>query len=217
MLLRMPMTPADAVYDQILPPRRPWTQLLRRGQILRLIDLEGCQAVDALFYRADDPSERYCAQTTLRRQNNAYLGQGSVLFSNEGQPLLTLIADSCGRHDTSAGCCSAESNGVRFDREARHMPSCRDNFLLALGDHRLGKRDIVSNVNFFMNVPIEPDGALAIVDGVSKPGDYVDLRAEVDVLCVFSNCPQVNNPCNDFNPTPVRVLIWGDEGGVSRS
>lgn len=204
------MTPARISHDEILPPRAPWSRVLRRGQTLRLIDLEGSQAVDALFYRAEDPSERYSAQDTLRAQNNAYLGLGSKLISNEGAVMLTITADSCGRHDSSAGCCSCESNSVRFGHETRHMRSCRENFLIALSRRGLGKRDVVSNVNFFMNVPIEPDGALAIVDGVSKPGDYVDLRAEMDVLCVFSNCPQVNNPCNGFNPTPVRVLIWED-------
>lgn len=204
------MNPARASHDEILPPRAPWSRVLRRGQTLRLIDLEGTQAVDALFYRADDPGERYSAQDTLRALNNAYLGLGARLLSNEGSVMLTITADSCGRHDSSAGCCSCESNSVRFGHETRYMRSCRENFLTALSRRGLGKRDVVSNVNFFMNVPIEPDGALAIVDGVSKPGDYVDLRAEMDVLCVFSNCPQVNNPCNGFNPSPVRILIWDE-------
>jgi len=205
------MTPAQPRHDEILPPRMPWSRLLRRGQILRLIDLEGTQAVDALFYRADDPGERYSAQDTLRAQNNAYLGLGSRLLSNEGSVMLTITADSCGRHDSSAGCCSCESNSVRFGHETRYMRACRENFLTALSGLGMAKRDVVSNVNFFMNVPIEANGDLAIVDGVSKPGDYVDLRAEMDVLCVFSNCPQVNNPCNGFHPTPVRVLIWDAE------
>lgn len=204
------MNPSQASHDEILPPRAPWSRVLRRGQTLRLIDLDGTQAVDALFYRAEDPGERYSAQDTLRAQNNAYLGLGAKLLSNEGSAMLTITADSCGRHDSSAGCCSCESNSVRFGHETRYMRSCRENFLTALSGRGLGKRDVVSNVNFFMNVPIEPDGALAIVDGVSKPGDYVDLRAEMDVLCVFSNCPQVNNPCNGFNPTPVRILIWDE-------
>lgn len=197
-----------ACYDATLPARSPWSRVLRRGQVLRLIDLEGRQAVDALFYRADDPMERYSAQDTLRAQSNAYLGAGSRLLSNEGNAMLSLLEGSCGGHDTSAGCCSCESNGVRFGHATKFMRSCRENFLGELSRRGLGKRDIVSNVNFFMNVPIEADGALAIADGESCAGDYVDLRAEMDVLCVFSNCPQVNNPCNGFQPTPVRVLIW---------
>jgi len=205
---KSPFDPAHAIYDTTVPARAPWSGLLHRGQVLRIVDLEGQQAVDALFYRADHPEERYSAQDTLRAQRHAYVGLGTRLMSNEGNVLLTVIGDSCGRHDTSAGACSCEANTVRFGHHTRYMHACRENFTLELGKYGLSKRDIVSNVNFFMNVPIEPSGELAIVDGISAPGGYVDLRAEMDVLCVFSNCPQVNNPCNGFTPTPIRVLIW---------
>jgi urea carboxylase-associated protein 1 len=164
--------------------------------------------VDALFYRADDTSERYSAQDTLSEQGAAYVGLGTRLLSNRGRPILTVVADTCGRHDTSAGACSCEANTVRFGHHTRYMHACRENFLIELGRHGMTKRDLVSNVNFFMNVPISADGELAIVDGLSEPGGYVDLRADMDVLVVLSNCPQVNNPCNGFNPTPIRVLIW---------
>ena len=203
---------AAPLYDAIVPARAPWSGVLRKGQILRLIDLEGQQAVDALFYRADHFDERYSAQDTLRAQRKAYIGLGSQLLSNEGNVMLTVVADSCGLHDTCAGACSCESNTVRFGHATRYMHACRENFALELGKYGMGKRDLVSNVNFFMNVPIEPGGDLAIVDGVSAPGGAVDLRAEMDVLCVFSNCPQVNNPCNGFSPTPVRVLIFDAPG-----
>ncbi|MEJ0092369.1 MAG: urea amidolyase associated protein UAAP2 [Methylocella sp.] len=200
--------PATAMHDWTVPARAPWSGILRKGQIMRIIDLEGQQAVDALFYRADHFEERYSAQDTLREQKAAYITTGSRLLSNEGRVLLTVVADNCGRHDTSAGACSCESNTVRFGHHTKYMHACRENFVLEIGKYGLGKRDIVSNINFFMNVPIEPSGELAIVDGISAPGGYVDLRAEMDVLCVFSNCPQVNNPCNGFNPSPIRVLIW---------
>ena len=123
-----------------------------------------------------------------------------------GNVLFTVIEDTCGSHDTIGGCCSRESNRVRYG--VREGPNCRDNFLRALGRHGLGKKDIVANVNFFMRVPIGADGGMAIADGVSKPGDYVDLRAEMDVLAVLSNCPQINNPANAYNPTPVRVIVY---------
>jgi urea carboxylase-associated protein 1 len=207
------LDPATAILDVAVPARAPWSGVLRRGQTLRIIDLEGQQAVDALFYRADHFEERYSAQDTLREQKSAYIGLGSKLVSNEGNVMLTVVGDSCGLHDTSAGACSCESNTVRFGHHTRYMHACRENFVLELGKYGMGKRDLVSNVNFFMNVPIEPGGALAIVDGVSAPGGHVDLRAEMDVLCVFSNCPQVNNPCNGFNPTPIRVLIFDAPGG----
>lgn len=199
---------ADAIYDFTVPALSPWSHEVKKGQILRIVDLEGCQAVDTLFYSKADPSERYSAQDTVRVQGSPYVTAGTKLISSEGNVMGVVIADTSGNHDTSAGACSAEANTVRFGYETRYMHSCRDNFVMELSRHGLTKRDIVSNINFFMNVPVEEDGTLAIVDGISKPGDYVEIRAEMDLLCVISNCPQVNNPCNGFNPTPVRTLIW---------
>jgi hypothetical protein len=198
----------DALLDLVIPARAPWSHVLKPGQVMRLIDIEGCQALDALFYNAADPAERYSAQDTIRVQGAAYIGLGTTLVSNEGRAMATLIADSCGRHDTLAGCCSCESNRVRFGEETRYQHACRENFVLELSRRGLGRRDIVPNVNFFMNVPIDPTGEFTVVDGVSAPGSHVDLRAEMDLLCVFSNCPQINNPCNDFDPSPVRALVW---------
>jgi hypothetical protein len=182
--------------------------VLRRGQKLRLIDIEGQQAVDALFYSAVDTAQRYSAQDTVREQGSAYIGLGTRLVSNQGAVMARVVEDSSGRHDTLAGCCSCESNVVRFGEATRYQHACRENFVLELGRYGMGKRDIAPNVNFFMNVPIDDAGNFAVLDGISPPGSYIDLVAEMDLLCVFSNCPQINNPSNDFNPTPVRVLIW---------
>ncbi|WP_091722565.1 urea amidolyase associated protein UAAP2 [Methylobacterium phyllostachyos] len=195
------------VLDQVVPAAAPFSALVRKGQTIRIEDLKGCQAVDTLFYRADDLSERYSAQDTARAQGAAYITTGTKVLSNEGRVMLTVTADSCGRHDTSAGACSCESNTVRFGHATKYLHACRENFALEIAKYGLSKRDIVPNINFFMNVPIEQDGKLAIVDGVSKPGDAVELTAEMDVICVISNCPQINNPCNGFNPTPIRVTI----------
>jgi urea carboxylase-associated protein 1 len=199
------------VEEFFVPARAPFSAVLKAGQVMRIVDLESQQAVDALFYNAHDFAERYSAQDTLAAEAAAgrkfYLETGSVLLSNEGRPMLTLVADTCGYHDTCAGACSCESNTVRFGHETRFMHSCRENFLAELQKYGLGKRDLVSNVNFFMNVPIRPDGELTVDDGVSEPGGYVDLRAEMDVMVLISNCPQVNNPCNGFKPTPIRILI----------
>lgn len=202
------LDPAKAIYDQVVPSRSPWSGLVRRGQRIRVVDLEGQQAVDTLFYRADKPDERYSAQDTLAEQGSAYVTTGTKLLSNEGRLMATVVADTSGDHDTSAGACSCEANTVRFGQQTRYMHACRENFLVELTKYSMSKRDIVSNINFFMNVPVLPNGELAIVDGMSKPSDYVELRAEMDVMCLISNCPQVNNPCNGFNPTPIRVLIW---------
>ena len=196
--------------EHFIRAEKPWSGIVRKGQTIRIIDSEGQQAVDTLFYKADDFSERYSGQDTLRVQGSAYVGIGTRIISNEGNVMLVVTADSCGRHDTSAGACSCESNTVRFGHDTKYLHACRDNILLEVTKHGMGKRDIVPNINFFMNVPIEPSGQMTIVDGLSAPGDHVELRAEMDVLCVISNCPQVNNPCNGFNPTPIKVVISGD-------
>ncbi|WAC00549.1 MULTISPECIES: urea amidolyase associated protein UAAP2 [Pseudomonas] len=199
----------NALYQATIPAGEPWLTEVKAGQTLRIRDLEGNQAIDTLFYSAANPRERYDVQRTLRRQNNVYLGQGSVLYSNLGRPLLTLIEDNCGRHDTLGGACAQESNTVRYALDKRHMHSCRDNYLRACShDGRLSKRDISPNINFFMNVPVTPDGGLTFEDGISAPGKYVLLRAEMDVIVLISNCPQLNNPCNGYNPTPAELTIW---------
>jgi hypothetical protein len=201
-------TIASAIFDFTIPARSPWSGTVRKGQYLRIVDVEGQQAVDTLFYSAEDSAERYCAQATLAAQGCAYIGAHTSILSNRGRVMATMLADTVGDHDTSAGACSCEANTVRFGHHTRYMHACRENFVVELARYGMTKRDIVPNINFFMNVPVRPDGELAIVDGASKPGDYVELRAEMDLLWVISNCPQVNNPCNGFNPTPVRVLIW---------
>jgi len=186
-----------------------WSCALYQGETLRIIDCEGNQAVDTLFYDLHDPAERYDATQTIRRSGQLYLGAGSRLLATSGAPLMTIIDDTCGRHDTIGGACSCESNQVRYHRNTRFMHSCRDTFLLELAKNGRGltKRDITHNLNFFMNVPVTPEGALTFADGVSGPGRYVELRAERDVLVVVSNCPQLNNPCNGWNPTPVQMQV----------
>ena len=198
---------SNLVYSRDVPAEAPWSHIIRRGQTLRIIDSEGQQAVDALLYCAENPAERYSAQDTLRMQRSAYVGLGTALVSNKGRVMARITADSCGQHDTSAGCCSCESNAVRFGEQTKYQHACRENFILELSRHGLTKRDIVANLNFFMNVPIDPSGNFTVVDGISAPGNYVDITAEIDVLFVISNCPQINNPCNGFNPTPIRVEI----------
>ncbi len=205
-----PLDPAAAVYDVTLPSGEPWLHEIRKGQTLRIVDVEGNQAADIIFYNRHDTAEHYSVGNTILGQGGIYLTTGSVLRSNEGRPLLTIVADTCGRHDTVGGACAAESNTVRYALAKKYMHSCRDNYLQAIqnSDAGLDKGDIVPNINFFMNVPVTADGQLTFADGVSGPGKYVELRAEMDVLALLSNCPQLNNPCNAYNPTPVRLLIW---------
>lgn len=204
------LDPAHAVYDYTLPAGEGWMYEIKQGQTFRIVDLEGNQAVDTLFYNAHDMADRYSAQDTIREQGGIYLTTGTQLISSEGRVLLTITADTCGRHDTLGGACAAESNQVRYALEKRPMHSCRDTFLRTIGRWGRGitKCDITHNINFFMNVPVTPEGGLSFEDGVSAGGRYVEMRAEMDVICLISNCPQLNNPCNAYNPTPVRLLIW---------
>lgn len=205
------LDPAAASYRQVIPAGDYWMHVVRRGETLRIVDLKGNQAADTLFFDAADPADRYSAMDTIREQRNVYLGVGSKLRAVSGNVLLEIVADTVGRHDTLGGACATESNTVRYALEKKTMHACRDSWLLAVAENdRFGltKRDIAHNINFFMNVPITPDGGLTFADGVSGPGKYVEMVAARDVIALISNCPQLNNPCNAYDPTPVEVLIF---------
>jgi urea carboxylase-associated protein 1 len=200
-----------ATYRKVVPAGDYWMHVVKKGQTFRILDLEGNQAADTLFYNADDPHERYSACDTIREQGNVFLTSGTVLLSDLCRPMLTITADTVGRHDTLGGACATESNTVRYALEKFSMHACRDSFLLAVAENEhygLDKRDIAHNINFFMNVPVTAAGGLTFADGLSAPGKYVEIRAEMNVIVLISNCPQLNNPCNAYNPTPVEVLIW---------
>jgi urea carboxylase-associated protein 1 len=204
------LDPAQAGYSFVIPAGEHWIHEIRKGEVFRIVDLKGNQSADTFFFNANDYSDRYSAQDTIRNQQNIYVTTGTHLMSSEGNVLLTVMADTCGRHDTLGGACSNESNMVRYDIGKRHMHSCRASFLNGLVEWGRGleKRDISANVNFFMNVPVSLKGELTFADGISSPGSYVEMRAEIDVLALISNCPQLNNPCNAYDPTPLQVLIW---------
>jgi urea carboxylase-associated protein 1 len=195
---------------KIIPAGAYWIETVLAGETLRIVDQMGNQAADTLFFSAEDPAERYSAIDTLREQGNVYLGLGTKLISTEGRVMLEITADQIGRHDTLGGACSGESNTVRYDLEKRTMHSCRDSWLLAVAENEqfgLTRRDITHNINFFMNVPVTPEGGLTFEDGLSAPGKYVELVARMDVIVLISNCPQLNNPCNGYNPTPIEVIV----------
>ena len=201
----------DAYRVEVVGAGDYWMEEVRAGETLRITDLKGNQAVDTLFFNADHPHERYSAFDTVREQRNLYLTVGTTLVSDEGNPMLDIVADSCGRHDTLGGACAGESNTVRYALEKKTMHSCRDSWLLAVNTHTkwgLTKRDLTHNINFFMNVPVTPAGGLTFEDGISAPGKYVELTARMNVLVLISNCPQLNNPCNGYNPTPIELAIW---------
>jgi len=208
---------SKVLLDEMIAPNDNWSGILIPGQALRIVDLEGKQAVDFLCYNADDPADRYNAADTMKYNKNVYLGAGHGIYSVRATKLFTIVADTMGGgHDTIGGCCSAASNMFRY--QVPDAPSCYANFLRALARHGLGEKDIVANINFFMNVPVDADGRVAIVEGISKPGDYVDLLCERDVIVVISNCPQEHNPCSGGNPTPIRLTTWraNDLAGESK-
>ncbi len=198
---------SSVLLDEVVRERAPWSHVVEAGQHWTIVDLGGNQAVDCLLFDAHDPVERYSAPDTMAAQRNIFLTTGSVLRSNEGTPMMTIVDDQVGRHDTIGGACSKESNTLRYGHHTWSQHACVENFVHELGLHGLGKRDVQSNINWYMNVPVDPDGSLGIVDGLSSPGLSMELRAERDVLVVVSNCPQVNNPCNGFDPTPVRMIV----------
>ncbi len=211
MIKESQLNPSQASYRKVVDAGDYWMKIIKKGQTLRIVDLEGNQAADTLFFNAHDVEERYSAMDTIREQGNVYLTAGSILRSNFNQPLLEITADTCGRHDTLGGACATESNTVRYDLEKRCMHACRDSWMLALAEHeeyQLDKRDITHNINFFMNVPITEEGGLTFADGISAPGIYVEMEAKTDVIVLMSNCPQLNNPCNAYNPTPVEMIVW---------
>ena len=195
--------------DVVVPARAPWSGVVPAGATLEIVDEGGNQAVDCLLYNAHRMEERYSAQDTISARGNVFLTTGSELRSNEGNVLMRVVSDTCGRHDTIGGACSQESNTLRYGHHTRHQHACVENFLQEGARHGLGKRDLVSNINWFMNVPVEADGTLGIVDGISAPGLHVVLEAVMDTLVLISNCPQINNPCNGFDPTAVRLVMRG--------
>lgn len=204
----------DAVYDEILPAGLGWMHELKEGQMFRILDVEGNQSADTTFFDRDNPKDHYGAAATITGQKNIYLTTGSILRAESGKPLLEITADLTGRHDTLGGACSCQSNSVRYSRDKLYMHSCRDSFMLQIAEHpeyKIRKSDLAPNINFFMNVPVTKDGDLKFDDGVSAPGKYVEMKALAPVIVLISNCPQLNNPCNAYNPTPIRLLIWDHE------
>ena len=197
---------AMPIVDEVIAARAGWSRVISAGQVLRLTDLEGRQAVDFLCYNAADYEDRYAAADTMKINGSIFIGKGSVLYSVNCNPLFTVVEDSCGFHDTIGGCCSSALNRRRYNKP--DDPNCRDNFLGQLARYGMGPRDMAANVNFFMYVPVAANGAMDMGPSISKPGDYVELRAETDVLAVISNCPQMNNPVNDYRPTPIRATLF---------
>ena len=198
-------TTAAKPYREIVPAKGRWSRRLEPGQLLKIVDLEGQQAVDFLCYGADLPLDRINLPNTVKLNGSLYVTKGCKIYSDHARTMMTVIEDTCGYHDTLAGCCSCEIDKVRYN--VVKTESCRTNFIAELAKWAIGPSEIVSNINFFMRVHFDAEGVVKIVDGVSKPGDYVTLRAEMPVVVVLSNCPQQHNPAAGFAPTPIEVSV----------
>lgn len=211
MIVESQLEPSEALCRDVVSAGDYYMKVVKKGQTVRILDIEGNQAADTLFYNANDPSERYSAIDTIREQGNVYLTAGTKILSDQGNVMLEIVADTCGRHDTLGGACATESNTVRYSIDKKCMHACRDSWLLAVAENEqfgMSKRDITHNINFFMNVPVTAEGGLTFTDGISGAGKYVELKAHMDTIVLMSNCPQLNNPCNAYNPTPVEVIVW---------
>ena len=195
----------SAVSEVIVEPKMPWSGIVEKGKTLTITDLEGQQAVDFLCYDADNPTDRFSATNTVKVQGNIYIEEGSVLIADSGKPLLTVVEDTVGRHDTIYGCCSNPNNLLRYGVETTE--SCYTNFEGELARLGMGREAIVPNVNWFMSVPVLEDGSAGVATAALQPGSFVRLQAECNVLAVLSNCPQMHNPCNGYNPTAIKVTI----------
>ena len=202
----------DAVLNKKILSGDGFFGLIKKGQTFRITDLGGNQSADTTFFMANDPADHYSAVQTLTAQHKLFLTTGTVLKSESGNDMMTITADTVGSHDTLGGSCSSQSNTVRYSLHKRYMHNCRDTFMKYLGNssspYNYSKRDLAPNINFFMNVPITNDGKLNFSDGISHKNAYVEMVATADVMVLVSCCPQLNNPCNGWNLTPISVSIW---------
>ena len=202
--------PASAIHhEETIPGGWYWTATLRRGQSLRIVNDMATPGVSFLAWNADDPTERYNAGDTVKIQWHAALTKGRVLFSDMGRILASITDDTSGAHDALAGGSTAATNAARYG--AAPTRNSRDNFVLAAGKHGLGRRDIPPCITFFAPVRTDPSGGLTWQDGLVKPGDYIDLRAEMNLLVALSNCPHPLAPAPNWAPQPIRAIIWNSK------
>jgi uncharacterized protein len=200
-------------YTEDLRGGQMWSGIVKRGQVLRIANTRGGATPAALFYNAAQPLERYNMPDTLKAQHIARLSTGCVLYSDMGRVLMSVTFDSYGWHDTISGHMTRAESERKFGhgsyqtmRNDFHR-NTRDNFLIELGKHGLGKKDLVPNVNFFTKIVVDLDGNLSWQTD-SKPGDTVDLRAEMDVLVVLSNTPHPLDPAPHYAPKPLGLMVW---------
>lgn len=192
--------------EETVPGGAYWSGVIKRGNTIRITDLEGSRGVSMLCYNADNPIERFNAADTAKIQFNAFLKKGSVLYTDMGRILFSITEDTSGCHDLLAGCSNAASNSKKYGET--DSKNSRDNFLKALTRWGLGKKDIMPNLNLFTRIAVKPDGTMEFREDCEKPGSYIDLRAEMNVLTILSNCPHILHPSSIYDPKPIQIQIW---------
>ncbi|MBC7881892.1 MAG: urea carboxylase-associated family protein [Anaerolineae bacterium] len=198
--------PALIVHDEIVPGGSYWHRNINRWQTLRILAPEGSRGVAFLCYNADNSIERFNAADTAKIQFNAFLKKGMVIYSDMGRVLFSITENTAEYHDTLGGCSNPITNAKKYGEG--EFKNSRSNFLLALAKHNMDKRDIMPNLNFFAQIAVDPDGKIAYISGSEVPGTFVDLRAEMNVLAVLSNCPNPLDPSPTYDPKPVRVIVY---------
>lgn len=202
---KVDLDPALVTWDEVIPGGAYWSRIIQRGTTLRIAAPEGSRGVAFLCYNADNLIERYNAADTAKIQFNAFLKKGMLLYSDMGRVLFSITADTCGLHDTLGGCSNLATNAKYGEGDFKNS---RDNFMLALTKRNLGKKDIMPNLNLFTRIAVEPNGNLGWAEKTAKPDDFIDLRAEMNVLAVLSNCPHPLDPSATYDPKPIRAISW---------
>jgi len=201
--------PGPAIRDEIVPAKGVTAFEMLAGQTVRIEDVEGQQAVDLICYNLENLAEKFWAAHTAKLNGTVYVTIGHVLYSDQANPMMTFVEDTVGVNDIICGSCSHVLDVLRYGEEKAAPKGCMDLFEESIRPWGLERKDVPMCLNIFLDYPVEEGGHVAIdKDAPSKPGDHVDLRAEMDLLVSITACPQENNPCNGFNPTPIRVAVY---------
>jgi hypothetical protein len=201
-----PATVQKILREETIAPAGHFAVELKKGQVLRIVDVEGQQVADLVCFNLAKLDEKLSAMNTISLNKQVFPRVGYLLHSDEARGMMTIIADTCGVHDMLAGACSRFTNERRYG--VKDTQNCRDNLADAVKPWGIAWKDVPFNMNLFMNCPIAPDGSWSIQVPKSKAGDYIDFRAEMDVLAAFSNCPQIHNACNAFRLKPLKAVIY---------
>lgn len=200
--------PGEVVWDEVLEAKGHTGFELAKGQSLRMEDVEGQQALDVIFYNAHNKQEKFWAAHTAKLNGTIYITKGHVLYSDLANPMATITEDTVGVNDVICGSCSYALDVLRYG-EDRASQGCMDNFEAAIKPYGLGRQDIPMCLNVFLDYPVGDGGRVAMDrEAPSKAGDYFDVRADMDLIVAISNCPQENNPCTGFKPSPVRLAVY---------